>query len=157
MNLPLANLDLPLLMDILALGASIVLIGFLFLNRLRFGRLVVSAKTKPASFNAEMALQMLTQQSQRSYTKIRQTLNQEFTNLQRMTSGTDFPRTHALTAPDRGANHPTATDVSGPSLRFYDEAARMIRNGASPQEIARRCGLSRGEIDLIAYMQKKLS
>jgi hypothetical protein len=157
MILPLDNLDLPLLMDILALGASAVLIGFLFLNRRRYGSLLATAKTKPANFSSEIALQMLTQQSQRSYARIQETINQEFTNWQRMTSGRDFDRTVARNVPDRGANDPTATGSGGSGSRFYDEAARMVRNGASPQEISLRCGLSRGEIDLIAYMQKKSS
>jgi Holliday junction resolvase-like predicted endonuclease len=33
----------------------------------------------------------------------------------------------------------------------------MIQEGLDQQEIAQRCGLALGEIDLIAYMQKQRS
>ncbi|MBL0714182.1 MAG: DUF2802 domain-containing protein [Desulfosarcina sp.] len=155
MELAFNSLNWPLLMDILALGASAVLIIFLILNWIRYGRLVTAPQTGNANFSSEIALQMMTQQSRRSYSKLQQTLNHEFKNLQRLT-GCDPSewQTHGKRITTE-SKWPDAGTARQPRPRYYDEAARMIRKGADRQAIVRRCSLSRSEIDLMVYMQQK--
>lgn len=149
--------DLPLLLDLLALGVSALLIVFLIVNRRRYGHLLATPQHQSMNFNAEMTAQMLTQQSQRSYHKIQKTLNQEFANLQRIAGGDGV----AWSLAGHGAHAETSdmatADISRQSSQVYDEAARMIRNGADHQVVAQRCGLSRAEVELITYLQQKPS
>lgn len=156
MNLALNSINLPFLMDLLAFGASAILIGFLISNRRRYGQLIAAPQQKMPDFRSEMTLQMVTQQSQRSYNKIQQTLNQEFENLQRMAGCEQSALSSEEKIACKNAT-PIGVAVNRKRPRFYDEAARMIRNGADQSAIAKRCGLSRAEIDLIAYMQQKRS
>ena len=151
MNPALYSLNLPFLMDVLALGASAVLIVVLIANRRRYGRLIATASDKSA-FGSEMTLQMVAQQSQRSHSRIQKTLNREFANLQRMAGGEDAPLSR-----DPRKNRPATAAVSPTRAGHYAAAARMIRNGVDQQAIAARCGLSRGAIDLMTYMQHKRS
>lgn len=157
MNLALSIIDLPLLLDLLALAASAVLIGFLIVNRRRYGHMVAAPQPKTTDFTAAMTVQMLTQQSQRSYNIIQKTLNQEFANLQRMAGCDDaaWPATGKTGRCKSGDNATVA--VGRQQARRYDEAAQMMRNGTELQVIAKRCGLSRAEIDLIAYLQQQPS
>lgn len=155
MHLMPGLVDVPLLLDLLALSVSAVLIGVLIVNRRRYGHLIAAPPHKSMDFKSEIAAQMLTQQSQHSYSRIQQTLSHEFANLQRMAGGQD--KVCSLT--DHGG--PTNAGVAEieengyRAPRSYDKAARMIRNGVEHQVVARRCRLSRAEIGLIAYLQQK--
>ncbi len=151
MDLTLRSMNLPVLMDILALAASTVLIIVLVVNRWRYGRLVLSPTPK-TSFPSEIKLQMVSQQSQRCYANIQRALRREFEGLQRM-AGSEAVVTDASIA---SAHAPRA--LANPMRAgHHEEAARLIRNGVDPDTIAERCGLSRGEIDLMVYMQHKRS
>ena len=146
-----------MVLDIMALGASVILIGWLVFNRIRYGHLVSAPRTGRADFAAEMSRQVVTQQALSSYRKIQQTLQQEFENLQRLTTGHrhawpdgDKQPCHGderASAPKAGLRHPDG----------YSRAAGMMQEGVDQREIAQRCGLALGEIDLIAYMQKQRS
>ncbi len=152
MDFILNSMNLPVVMDILAFAASMVLIAVLVANRRRYGRLVLGPAPK-TSFGSDIKLQMVTQQSQRSYSNIQRALRREFEDLQRMTGvETVTLNTEAL---DRQTPRPAL--VSPTPAKHYDQAARLIRNGADPQCIVAQCGLSRGEIDLMSYMQHKRS
>ena len=151
MDFTLNSMNLPIVMDILAFAASMVLIAVLVANRRRYGRLVLGPAPK-TSFGSDVKLQMVTQQSQRSYANIQRALRREFEDLQRMTGvETVTLKTEALDRQTR------PTMVSPKPVKHYDQAARLIRNGADPQCISAQCGLSRGEIDLMSYMQHKRS
>ncbi len=149
MNLGLSSLSLAFVMDVLAFGASAVLIIFLIANRRRYGRLVAASSAK-MDFGSQMTLEMFSQQSRRSYARLQQTLNQEFASLQRLAGA----KPTGLASGDHARN-PVDAFVSLKHAGRYDEACRMIHNGADRQVIAERCGLSHGEIDLMAYMQQK--
>jgi hypothetical protein len=155
MHLTPGLVDLPLLLDLLALSASAVLIGILIVNHRRYGHLIAAPPHKRMNFKSEIAAQILTQQSQQSYSRIQQTLSQEFANLQRMAGGDD----KACSLADRGgptnAGVAETGDTDYRTPRAYDKAAGMIRNGVDHHVVARRCRLSRAEINLIAYLQQK--
>ena len=151
MNLALSNLDLSILMDVLALSASTVLIIVLLANRRRYGRLIASPAEK-SNFTSALALQMVTEQSRRSYSRIQRTLNHEFACLQRVAGGERADRATAS-----GMTESATAVVNRRRAGLYDEAARLIRNGADQQTVAARCDLTRGEIELMAYMQHKRS
>lgn len=144
-----------LLMDILALGASMILIGWLIFNRIRYGHLVPTPTTATADFTSEMTLQVVTQQAQLSYRKIRQTLQQEFDNLQRLTAGDRSSWPEGDKQPCRKDHRAYAPEAGAQLAGGYNRALGMIQEGVAPREIAQRCGLATGEIDLIEYMQKQ--
>jgi hypothetical protein len=146
-----------MLMDILALGASVILIGWLIFNRIRYGRLVAVPRTGRADFAAEMSLQVVTQQSQSSYRKIQQTLQQEFENLQRLTTGNRHSWPDGDKQSCRGDERAQAAKAGTLPTGGHRRALGMIQEGLDQEEIAQRCGLALGEIDLIAYMQKQRS
>ena len=154
MNLAIDTLTLPFLMDILAITASAILIVFLICNRRRYGHLTATPRSTSGGFASEMDLEMARQQSQSSLGRIQQALNQELANLQRLSgrNASTGPTTDSKTS-----GGPTALNavVSPRRPRCYEEAARMIRNGADRQEIARRCRLTKGEIDLLHYLTQK--
>ena len=151
MALPMSSMNLPALMDILALFACTLLIVVLIANRRRYGRWVLGPSSG-STFGSEIKLQMLTQQSQRSYTNIQRALRREFARLQRLTGAESTATTVNLA--QRGKNGAVVrTRCAG----HYEEAYRLIHNGADPQTIVERCGLSRGEIDLMIFMQHKRS
>ncbi len=145
-----------MLMDLLALGASVILIGWLIFNRIRYGHLVSRPHTARADFNAEITLQALTQQSLLSYRTIQQTLQNEFESLQRLTAGDqhgwpDGDR-QLCREDDRGVY---ASEAGSRHADSYQRALGMIQKGLDQPDIARRCGLTLGEIDLMTYMQQK--
>ena len=144
----------PVLMDILALGTSLILIGWLIFNRMRYGHLLLSPRTASADFTAAMTRQMVAQQSLRSYHKIHQTLQQEFDRLQHLTAGDHYggPQGAVPESPEghRSASPPMSLQRS----QCYSRALSMIQKGAEPQEVAQSCGLALSEIHLIDYMQK---
>ncbi|MGD9098311.1 MAG: DUF2802 domain-containing protein [Desulfobacterales bacterium] len=149
MDLIFDNIGLPVLMDVLALSVSAVLIGMLVANRRRYGRMVATPDLKTA-FGSEIKLQMLTQQSQRSYANIQQALRREFAVLQRLSGG------EALADETGRTIDQTTLAVAGPAREgHYDEAIRLIRSGADSRSIAERCGLPRSAVDLMIYMQHK--
>ncbi len=149
MDFALNQLNNGVLMDFLALSVSLVLIAILVVNRRRYGRMVAGPDTESA-FHAQIKLQMLNQQSQRSYTIIQQALRDEFAALQRMTGG-DPMAVEVCPSADQ-----TPMAVVNPVREgHYDEAFRLIRNGADPQNVAERCGVARSAIDLMIYMQHK--
>ncbi len=151
MALPLSGMNLPVLMDILALAASTVLIVVLIANRRRYGRWVLGP-SPGSNFGSEMKLQMLTQQSQRSYTNIQRALRREFARLQSLTGDA------ATVTPAHLPRRERQDAVVSPRFAgHYEEARRLMHNGVDPQTIAERCDLSRGEVDLMIYMQPKRS
>ncbi len=121
MNLALNNLNLPLLMDVLALSASTVLIIVLIANRRRYGRLIAPAADK-TDFTSALALQMLTAQSHRCYNRIQRILNQEFACLLR-TAGSEPINAATVSKKTEAAK----AAVGRGRVGFYDEAARMMR------------------------------
>ena len=45
-------------------------------------------------------------------------------------------------------------DLAEPEARTFDQAVKMVRKGASVDELVEICGLSRGEAELIAMMHR---
>jgi len=45
-------------------------------------------------------------------------------------------------------------DLAEPEARTFDQAVKMVRKGASVEELVEICGLSRGEAELIAMMHR---
>ena len=144
-----------MLMDILALSASLILIGWLIFNRIRYGRLAPTPHAASTDFSAEITLQAVTQQSQLSYRKIQQSLQHEFENLQRLTAGDRHFWPDGDKQPCRDAHRTNAPEAGPLKAGGYSRAIGMIQKGVDQREIAQRCGLARGEIDLIEYMQKQ--
>lgn len=149
MDVAFTHINFGLLMDFLALSVSLVLIAILMANRRRYGRMVAGPDAE-SKFGSKVKLQMVTQQSQRSYAIIQKALRNEFVALQRMTGG-DPLALEACTS-----SEPSPMAVVNPSREgHYDAASRLIRSGADPQTVAERCGLPRSAIDLMIYMQQK--
>ena len=144
-----------MLMDVLALGASVILIGWLIFNRIRYGHLISSPHTARADFNAEITLQAVTQQSQLSHRKIQQTLQNEFENLQRLTAGDQHGWPDGDRQLCRKEDGVSASEAGSRHAGSYQRAWGMIQKGLDQPDIARRCGLALGEIDLMTYMQQK--
>ena len=45
-------------------------------------------------------------------------------------------------------------DLAEPEARTFDQAVKLVRKGASVDELVEICGLSRGEAELIAMMHR---
>lgn len=147
-------LQWPVWMDLLALGTSLILIGWLIFNRMRYGHLLLSPRTARADFTSAMIRQMVAQQSRRSYHKIHQALQQEFDRLQRLTADEHYGGPQGE-MPEGPEGHRSATPpMSLQRSQRYRRALSMIQKGAEPQEVAQCCGLALSEINLIDYMQK---
>lgn len=51
----------------------------------------------------------------------------------------------------------TETVASPSSNKAYSQAARLLQQGLSPEEVMQRCNLSRGETELLAVMTRAAS
>ncbi len=147
-------LQWPVLMDVLAVGTSLILIGWLIFNRIRYGHLLLSPRAATADFTSAMTRQMMAQQSLRSYQKIHKTLQQEFDRLQHLTSGDPHGGPQGEMPEDAEGRRSAIPPMSLQRSQCYNRAVNMIQKGVEPQEVAQCCGLALSEINLIDYMQK---
>jgi hypothetical protein len=144
------QIDFATVLDGLAMTCSLVLILFLLLNRLKYGRIVLDAhKGKGrAGFADQVSLHMMTQQSQKAYDHLQQSLTKEFESLRLM--GAELVQSPAN---EHGHFPKTTPDGGRERRRRYRLAEEMMRRGDSADQIRQQCGLMAGELELLRGLQ----
>jgi AraC-like DNA-binding protein len=145
------------LLDALALASSLLILLFLMRNRRQYGSLVIDGKkVKAASvFSDEIYLQMMSQQSQMAYDNLKRSLTQEFESLWMLGDSALRPGTtnHKTDTPER-RRQPAVKRTSQHRRQRYQQAEKMLSGGADASQIARRCGLGEGEMELLQGLQQ---
>ena len=148
--LHLAELDT--LLDVLAIGASLMMIFLLLCNRLKYGRMVLTGKDRIGreGFAGQVSLQMMTQQTLKAYDSLQRSLSQEFDTLRSL--GENIVCASDPANPSHGAQ--PAAHRGGERRRRYRRAEEMMVRGEDAQRIARQCGLLEGELELLQDLQR---
>jgi hypothetical protein len=139
-------IDIAAILNGLGIACSLALILFLLLNRRKYGRMVLKAQTGkkvPAGFADQVSLHMMTQQSQKAYDNLQQSLAKEFASLRLMGEGA------VRQASDHGRFPKSNVDVGRERRRRYRLAEEMMNRGASADRISQQCGLMDGELELL--------
>lgn len=142
--------DFATVLDGLAITCSMVLILFLVRNRHKYGKFVLNAPKgkKLTGFADQVSLQMMTQQSQKAYDNLQQSLAKEFESLRLMGAGliqsSADEHCHILKSTLNGGQE---------RRRRYRLAEEMMRRGDGADQIQRQCGLMKGEFELLRGLQ----
>lgn len=133
----------------LAIACSLVLILFLLLNRRKYGCIVLNTQKGKASdgFADQVSLHMMTQQSQKAYDNLQQSLTREFASLGLMGAGI----VSQTSDHDRLAKSIANGDRE--RRRRYRLAEEMMDRGATADRISQQCGLMEGELELLRGLQ----
>lgn len=148
----LTRIDVPMLLDGLAIACSLILILFLLANRRRYGRLLLDRPgvRKKVQFSDQLSLQMMSQQSQKAYANLQQTLKQEFESLRLMGASTlsNEPSANSDQEAAREAGH------HNNRRRRYCMAREMIARSDAVPQILQQCDLSEGELELLQGLRQ---
>jgi hypothetical protein len=151
----LNELNWGLLLDGLALAASLGLFVLLLINRRRYGRLLIPRPGKDHAFQREITLQMINQQSRQAFLRLQQALDQELESLQGLGDAGDardraFPPESSDPLPEQGRQC-----LSRDWRTSQTQASRMLAQGCPTHEVAACCQLPLSAVDLIRYIQRK--
>ncbi|MGD9330948.1 MAG: DUF2802 domain-containing protein [Desulfobacterales bacterium] len=141
------------LLDMLAIVCCLIIILFLRRNHRRYGSLIAPNRRDGdiKGFAAEVALQMIAQQSQKAYDNIQRSLNREFESL-RMVAGGSPSVTYAE---NKQVHRQQLSPLAALSReQRYRNAEQMIAQGADASQIMAACGLGEGELMLLRGLQK---
>jgi hypothetical protein len=143
------HIDLAAILNGLAIACSLALILFLLVNRRKYGRLVLKARegNSSAGFADQVSLHMMTQQSQKAYDNLQQSLAREFASLRLMGTGVDSK------ASDHDRLPQSIGNGGRERQRRYRLAEEMMNRGASANRISQHCGLMEGEVELLRGLQ----
>ena len=132
-----------------AIASSLALILFLMLNRRKYGRMVLNARKgkSSAGFADQVSLHMMTQQSQKAYDNLQQSLEREFASLRLM--GADV----VAQASDHDRLPKSIANNVRERRRRYRLAEDMMNRGLSADRISQQCRLMEGELELLRGIQ----
>ena len=134
-------------LDALAIACSLMMIAFLFCNRRKYGRMILnkSFAQQKDGFTEQVALQMMSQQSQKAYDNLVLVMTKEFEALRLLSEGVVAEKTGLHFHQSDQLTLPTGNERQ---LR-YRMAEKMISRGEDIHQIHRQCGLSEGEFELL--------
>ena len=145
-------IDFGMLLDGLAIAFSLVMILFLLVNRRRYGRLLLGrqAGRGQGGFTDQLSLQMMSQQSQKAYANLQQTLAREFESLRLVGANVMHAQPHS---------DPVQAEMAGPGRHHdrrqrYRTARELIARGDTSHQITLQCGLTEGELELLQGLQQ---
>lgn len=146
------HIDFAMLLDGLAFACSLVMILFLIANRRRYGRLLLDRQGRrgQAGFADQLSLQMMSQQSQKAYANLQQTLTREFESLRLMGANGLYEQPHA---------DPVQGEMAGAGRHHdrrqrYRMAQEMIARGDTTHQVALQYNLTEGELELLQGLQQ---
>jgi hypothetical protein len=137
------------LFDVLALAACLMMLCFLVLNRLKYGRLYLErpGAAGKGAFAGEVALQLMSLQSRKVYDNLQRALAREFASL--CTTGDGCLPAATAEPGGEGFAHTTGRGSSAGRRHCYRRAEDMLRQGADAEAILRHCGIAESELVLL--------
>ena len=133
-------------LDVIGLCLCGITILYLIRNKTRFNQSVLKdgSDKNISKFDEALIIQLLKQQSERSFETIFDTIEKERSVLQKLIEEGKIEKTKEAKDLDEGE----------PSSDQYGEIARLADLGVSVKEISERVNLPRAEIDLIINLKR---
>ena len=152
-------------LDVVGITLSCVIISYLIYNRIKYNQMLLSRKYKNniSSFNSEVAVKMIKQQTERSFETIYDIINKEQRKFKRLMEKEELKNAKYLMMMmekghllDKVINVKTMDEVAGDiAADPYDEISRLADTGLGTQKISKKVGVPRGEVDLYLKLNKK--
>ncbi|MBW1700760.1 MAG: DUF2802 domain-containing protein [Deltaproteobacteria bacterium] len=132
-------------LDVIGLCLCGITILYLIRNKTRFNQSVLKdgSEKNISKFDEALIIQLLKQQSERSFETIFNTIKKERSVLQKLIEEGKIEKTKKAKDLDEGE----------PASDQYREVARMADLGVSMKEISERVNLPRSEVDLIINLK----
>lgn len=142
------------LLDVLALAASLAILCFLVLNRLRYGRMYLDRRggADKGEFAGEMQMQLVSQQSQKVYANLQRALAREFASLG--TTGDAYRPASTAEPGGEGFANAAVRGSSAGRRHCYRRAEAMLRQGAEAEAILQHCGIAESELVLVQGLRQ---
>ena len=141
------------LLDLIAIVCCLVILLFLMHNRRKYGSMILPKQGVAGGkgFAGEVAMQMVSQQSQKAYANLQRSLHREFEALRIIAGGSPsvaFPE-------DAPVNRRRPAPATAESRdRRYRRAEQMIAQKSDAAQIMLACGLGEGELMLLQGIHK---
>ena len=142
------------LFDVLALAACVMLLCFLVLNRLKYGRLylVHPGTAGKGAFAREVSMQVMAQQSRKVHDNLQRALTREFASLCSV-DGACAAVSSTATGDERAANS-TGGGSGAKRRQYYGRANDMLGRGTDAATILRQCRIAESELALLQGLQQ---
>ena len=151
-------------LDIVGITLSCVIISYLIYNRIKYNQVILSRKHKNNinSFNSEVAVKMIKQQTERSFDTIYDIINKERRKFKRLMEKEELKNAkHLMMMMEKGhllekvINVKAIDEVQGDIFADpYDEISRLAGTGLDVQKISKKVGVPTGEVELYLKLNK---
>ena len=151
-------------LDVVGITLSCVIIFYLIYNRIKYNQMILSRKYKKNinSFNSEVAVTMIKQQTERSFDTIYDIINKEQRKFKRLMEKEELKNAkHFMMMMEKGhllekvinvkAMDELESDISADP---YDEISRLVGKGLDLQKISNKVGVPPGEVELYLKLNK---
>lgn len=143
-------------LDVIGLCLCGITIIYLVRNKTRFNKNVFKQRADDnlSMFDGALIVQLLKQQSEKSLETIFDTIKKERQGLQGLIDTTVKEGQSQAMLNIKSENRDNENE-EGPAVDLYGEVARLADLSVSVEEISKRVGLPRAEIDLIVNLKRK--
>ena len=151
-------------LDVVGITLSCVIISYLIYNKIKYNQMVLSRKYKNniSSFNSQVAVKMIKQQTERSFDTIYDMINKERRKFKRLMEKEEIKNAkYLMMMMEKGhllekvinvkAMDEVQEDISADP---YDEISRLAGTGLGVQKISQKVGVPLGEVELYLKLNK---
>ena len=145
-------------LDFVGITLSCVIISYLIYNRIKYNQMVLSKKYKNNinSFNSNIAVKMIKQQTEKSFDAIYNIINKERRKFKRLMEREELKNAkHLMMMMEKGYLLDKVINTKGmdevsvdPSVDPYDEISKLASTGLDVQKISQKVGIPPGEVEL---------
>ena len=151
-------------LDFVGITLSCVIISYLIYNRIKYNQMVLSKKYKNNinSFNSNIAVKMIKQQTEKSFDAIYNIINKERRKFKRLMEREELKNAkHLMMMMEKGylLDKVINTEVMDEvpvdiSVDPYDEISKLASTGLDVQKISQKVGVPPGEVELYLKLNK---
>ena len=151
-------------LDFVGITLSCVIISYLIYNRIKYNQMVLSKKYKNNinSFNSNIAVKMIKQQTEKSFDAIYNIINKERRKFKRLMEREELKNAkHLMVMMEKGylLDKVINTEVMDEvpvdiSVDPYDEISKLASTGLDVQKISQKVGVPPGEVELYLKLNK---
>ena len=145
-------------LDVVGITLSCVIISYLIFNRIKYNQMILSKKYKNNmnSFNSEIAVKMIEQQTEKSFDAIYDIITKERRKFKRLMEREELKNAkHLMVMMEKGYLLDKVINTKGmdevsvdPSVDPYDEISKLASTGLGVQKISQKVGIPPGEVEL---------
>ena len=151
-------------LDVVGITLSCVIISYLIFNRIKYNQMILSKKYKNNmnSFNSEIAVKMIEQQTEKSFDAIYDIITKERRKFKRLMEREELKNAkHLMVMMEKGYLLDKVINTKGmdevsvdPSVDHYDEISKLASTGLDVQKISQKVGIPPGEVELYLKLNK---